>query len=317
MSRLAALLVVASLCGCDSKPMTSGEKTARLSAAAAPAADMAEVPAAGAKPATESAVERKIIHSATIELHVTNVEAVQPEVEKVVADYKGYVAKSDVTGQAGRSRTATWTLKVPVADYRAAVARLVALGQPVRNSSDSKDVTEEFFDLEARVKNFKAEEETLNKLLKDSAVRLDDILKIREQIKVVRGEIERAEGRLKYLGTMAALSTITLTAREEVPYLPAAPAAAASFGEQIGTRFTSSWNSLVGSLKAFVLWVVEVAPFLPFYALAAGVAYPCVRWVVRWVRSAKVSPSVPPDAPTSPKPAAVDPRSRLPDDAVL
>ena len=284
MSRLLALLAVTLLSGCDSKPMSSS-KAVRMSGETAMAADMAEAPAAGAKPAGEPAVERKIIHSATIELHVTNVETVQPEVERVVADFKGYVAKSDITGQAGRSRTATWTLKVPVADYRTAVARLVVLGQLVRNSSDSQDVTEDFFDLEARVKNFKAEEETLNKLLKDSAVRLDDILKIREQIKVVRGEIERAEGRLKYLGTMAALSTITLTAREEVPYVPETPAAAATFGEQVTTRFESSWNSLVASVKAFVLWAVEVSPFLPFYALGAGAGYLAYRRIRRAARN--------------------------------
>ncbi len=283
MSRLAALLLVALLAGCDDKPQAGA---ARAEEAAAPKA----APDAGAKP-DGPAVERKIIYSAAIELHVTNVEAVQPEVEKVAADFKGYVAKSDITGQVGRSRTATWTLKVPAADFRAAVARLVALGQVVRNSSDSQDVTEEFFDLAARLKNFKAEEAALNKLREDAAVRLDDILKIREQIKVVRGEVERAEGRLKYLSTMAALSTVTLTAREEVPYLPATPEAAATFGEQVGTRFASSWNSLVVSLKAFVLWLVEVALFLPFYALAAGVAYLAARRAWRALRRAAGFPA--------------------------
>ena len=174
---------------------------------------------------------------------------------------------------------------MPAADFRTAVARLVTLGQLVRNSSDSQDVTEEFFDLEARVRNFRVEEETLSKLLKEAAVRLDDMLKIREQIKVVRGEIERAEGRLKYLSSMAALSTITLTAREEVPYVPEAPAAAATFGEQVVTRFESSWNSLVASVKAFVLWAVEVSPFVPFYALAAGAVALVVRRVRRALRA--------------------------------
>lgn len=270
----------------------------------APAAkDGAPAPgAAGAKP-EEAGVERKVIHSASIELVVTNVEAIQAQVEKVVADSKGYVAKSDVTGQAGRSRSATWTLKVPVADYRAAVARLVALGQLVRNTSDSQDVTEEFVDLTARVKNFKAEEETLNKLLKDTAIRLDDILKIREHIKIVRGEIERAEGRLKYLGLVTALSTITLQAREETPYLPETPTAAATFGEQIDTRFTASWNSLVRSAKAFVLWVVEIAPFLPFYLVGGAVVIWALRRLLRSLRHNAFAPLrdlIAPPAPGTP-----------------
>ena len=146
-------------------------------------------------------------------------------------------------------------------------------------------MTEEFVDLTARVKNFKAEEETLNKLLKDTAVRLDDILKIREQIKGVRGEVERAEGRLKYLSTVASLSTITLTAREDVPYAPEPPAAATTFGEQIDSRFHSSWTRLVGGVKAVVLWLVEIALFLPLYAAAALLIYYVARQVLRGVRS--------------------------------
>ncbi len=299
MSRLVPLLLVALVAGCDAKPMGTASKSLRVAKEAPAAAAPGAPPVAGAKADEAQAAERKIIYSATIELAVTNVEAVQPEVEKVVEEFKGYVAKSDITGQVGRSRSATWTLKVPVASYRAAVARLVALGQPLRNSSDSQDVTEEFFDLTARVKNFKAEEETLNKLLKDTAVRLDDILKIREQIKVVRGEIERAEGRLKYLSTMASLSTITLTAREDMPYAPETPAAAATFGEQVSTRFQSSWNSLVGSVKAFALWLVEIALFLPFYAAAAGLAYLVARRVWRTVKAQPVggrkSPRTPGD----------------------
>ena len=111
MSRLAPLLLVALLAGCDSKPMATASKSARV-AAEAPGAPPN---VGGAKAEEAPAAERKIIHSATIELAVTDIEAIQPEVEKVVEEFKGYVAKSDTTGQVGRSRSATWTLKVPVA----------------------------------------------------------------------------------------------------------------------------------------------------------------------------------------------------------
>ena len=137
-------------------------------------------------------------------------------------------------------------------------------------------------------------------------MRLDEILKIREQIKGVRGEIERAEGRLKYLSTMASLSTITLTAREDVPYAPEPPAAAMTFGELIDARFQSSWNSLVGSLKAVVLWLVEVAPFLPFYAVAAGLTFLVGRQVWRGVMAEEAGKRgakgrrVVPETPTPP-----------------
>ena len=246
--------------------------------------------AANAVKAEDLPAERRIIQTATIDLVVKDIEVVRPEVEKIVAEFKGYIAKSDVTGQSGRLRSATWTLKIPVGDYRAAVGRIVALGQAMRNSSDSQDVTEEFVDLQGRVKNLKVEEEALNRLVKEAAVRLEDIFKIREQIKIVRGEIERAEGRVKYLGTMASLSTITLQAKEEVPYAPESPVAAASFGEQIDSRFAYSWGSLVAAGKSLTLFLVSVAPWLPFWLVGGYLAYRVLRRAGRALASNAFTP---------------------------
>lgn len=295
MARLTPLLAVLLLAGCDSKPVT-GTTTVAVGREAAqappPAADAAPgraaAPQAGGVAAgkpEELAVERKIVYSAAVELVVTSIEAVGPQVEKLVTDFKGsYVAKSDLHGQAGRSRTATWTLKVPAADFRVAVARLVALGQAVRNSSTSDDVTAEYVDLESRIKNLKVAEDKLNQMLAEPGVRYDDRIKISEQIEGVRGRIEQAQGRLKYLGAMAALSTITLQVREEVPYVPEPLAVAPTFTEQIAARFQGSTDSVTRLGKWWVLWAVEVAPYLPLYLPLAAVGFWAARRLLRWQR---------------------------------
>jgi hypothetical protein len=243
----------------------------------------AQAPAAPAvKPGGgETPIPRKIIYSATLEITVKNVDDTQKQVEKIIDEHKGYVAKSDVSGSVGTRRTATWTLKVPVEKFRPAVAALAALGNVVRNASDSQDVTEEYIDVQARVRNLKAEEETLNKLLKDQAVRLEDVLKIRDQIKNVRGEIERAEGRLKYLETMSAVSTITLTAREEATYDPAASASGPDFGDRVGNTFSASWNALKRFGEGIVLFLVALAPWLPLILVAGVVLWWLVRKLIR------------------------------------
>lgn len=182
-----------------------------------------------------------------------------------------------MTGDIGSRRTATWTLKVPVDQFRAVLAALAALGHPVRNSSDSQDVTEEFVDLQARVKNFKVEEETLNKLLKESAVKIEDILKIREQIKNVRGDIERAEGRMKYLSTMAAMSTVTMTAREDMTYVPPLPETAPTFGDEIEGTFSRSVNALKNTGQQLTLVAVGLAPWSPFILI--GLLF--FRWAIK------------------------------------
>lgn len=151
-------------------------------------------------------------------------------------------------------------MKVPVDKYRPTVMALAALGNTLRNSSDSEDVTEEFLDLEARLRNLKVEEETLNKLLKDSAFKLDDVLKMREQIVKTRGDIERAEGRLKYLSAVTSYSTINLSLQEIQDYKPPT---APTFGSEVSETFTASVASLEQFGRGVAIFLVALAPWLP------------------------------------------------------
>lgn len=265
-----ALLVLGVGCG-GQAPMTAfAPKPAGEAEPQVLAADGKAAP----KLAAAEPITRKIIYTADIEIVVKDLEATRQSVERIVQEQQGYIAKTDTVGQAGQSRTATWTMKVPAEKFQDTVAALAALGNTVRNSSDSQDVTEEYFDLESRIKNYKAEEEVLNRLLKEKAEKVEDLLKIREQIKIVRVEIERAEGRLKYLATMAAMSTITLRVREDVSYVPPT---APTFGSRISDTFEHSLSALSDFGKGLVLLVVALAPWLPLILIGAILA----RWVVK------------------------------------
>lgn len=154
---------------------------------------------------------------------------------------------------------------MPADKFQAAVEAFAGLGVVTRTTADSQDVTEEFIDAEARLKNYKAEEAALNKLLESAAGKLEDVLKIREQVVRTRAEIERIEGRLKYLTSQTDLSTITLTVREEREYTPAA---VKGFGGRVGERFR--WS--LGQIRLFgenlVLAAVAAAPWVPGVLLA-------------------------------------------------
>jgi hypothetical protein len=285
--------------GCGGQAPQAGTSSPPPVGDAAPKAP----PAGGDAPAAragEESIARKIIYSASVEVIVKDLEALRAEVERIVEERKGYVAKSDVSGESGSRRTATWTLKVPAEKFRDTVAALAALGNTVRNSSDSQDVTEEFIDLQARIKNLKAEEETLNKLLKDQAVRLEDVLKIREQIKTVRGDIERAEGRLKYLATMAAMSTVSLTAREDASYVPPT---APTFGSRVSETFDSSVATLSDFGKSVALIAVALAPWLPLILVAALV----LRWLLKMAFASGPEHRRPEQRPRVARPVAAAP----------
>jgi hypothetical protein len=237
-------------------------------------ADPAAANAVNAAPAPQM-----IIFNATLDVIVKDLDAATPDVEKLVAGHKGFVAKSEVRGDTGSRRTATYTLRVPVANFAALKEGIIALGTPERNVVDTQDVTEEFIDVEARIKNLKEQEDKLNELLKEKRKeeKLEDVIRVSDRIYVVRGEIERAQGRRNYLQNRVQLSTINVTLREIKDYKPTAP----TFGARIGDTFGKSWEALVDCGQGLVLVMVALAPWAPLWLpLVVALAW-SVRRLVR------------------------------------
>jgi hypothetical protein len=298
---LPAVAVLLAALGCDAKSPTAAVKSAHVTptmAAAplgrafdqAPPAEAA-APLPGGKPAApaDPPLERKIIFNGHLELVVKDFDAARAEVAALIDAHKGYFAKSEVVGDAGTKRTGTFTIKVPAEKFQATVDALTKLGVATRNSTDSQDVTEEFVDVSARVRNLKAEEEVLNRLLRDAAGRLEDLFKIREQVRQNREQIERAEGRLKALAALAAMSTVVLTVREEANYVPPTVAAAPTFGGRVGAAFGESVGLLRSAAEWVVVALVAAAPWLPLAAVAG--------WLLRrGVRAAMTPPAARPTA---------------------
>jgi hypothetical protein len=232
--------------------------------AAAGRADGQAAPAAAANDPNPAAppvqAERKIIYTATLEVVVKDLDAATAGVTKLLADSPGsYVAKSEQRTDSGARRTATYTLRVPADRFRPLIDGLAALGHAERNALDSQDVTEEFVDTQARLRNLKKEEETLNKLLEQSGSR-DEVLRTRAEIRAIRGEIERSQARLDYLTKLTALSTVNLTLREIKDYTPPT---APTFGDRAGSTFGASWAALEAFGKNAALVAVALAAWLP------------------------------------------------------
>jgi len=244
--------------------------------------------------------ERKIIYTGTLDVVVTNMDEVLPQVEKLVAAQKGYVAKSEVKEDTGRRRTATFSLRIPVDSFQGAREGLIALGTAERNAVDSQDVTEEFVDVQARIKNLKEQEDKLNELLKEKRKeeKLDDIIKVSDRIAAVRGDVERVQGRLNYLSNMTAMATINLTLREVKDYKPPT---APTLGNRISTTFAGSWNSLVEFGEELVLFVVAFTPWLIVLVPLGIIGAFGARRVARASRR-PTQPTPPPSSATAPSP---------------
>lgn len=129
----------------------------------------------------------------------------------------GYVADVSVQDGHDEPHSATLQVRMPAARFDDALAALRPLGNVESVTVSTADVGEEYVDVTARMENARKLEGRLIALLATRTGKLSDVLDVERELSRVREEIERYEGRLRYLRTRAAVSTISVTVHEPVP----------------------------------------------------------------------------------------------------
>lgn len=201
------------------------------------------------------------------------VEKVDPAVLKIrqlAVQFGGYIANSSMSGGRDQIRQATFELKIPAARYEEAVNSLSTIGKVETVSSNAQDVGEEFVDVTARVNNARRLEERLISLLANRTGKLDEVLRVERELARVREEIERYEGRLRFLTTRVATSTLTITVHEPAPILGNNP------GENpIAAALRRAWRNFVALLAGAIASLGVLIP-LAFVGYAGWYGYR--RW---------------------------------------
>jgi hypothetical protein len=238
-------------------------------------------------------VPRKINYSAEVRMVVDDLPKAEESLKQLLKKHDGFVAQSELSGSAGSRRSGHWRLRIPVDGFDAFLTELVQLGVPEVNKTDSQDVTDQFYDLEARVKNRKSEEESLRKLLEQTTGKMEDILAVRRELNQVRSDIDQKEGQLRRLANLSSLTTVNVTFQEIKDYVPPQ---APTFASNIAGTFSSSVEMLQSVGKGLVLLVVAVTPWLPFILLVAVPAWVLLRRRRRPLTSqpATLSSTIPP-----------------------
>jgi hypothetical protein len=252
----------------------------------------ADAPAPEAAEAAEAKVSRKVIYNATLDLAVDDLDAASAKVGAMLASSGGYIAEETMTGSPGATRTRFWRLRVPIDGFDGFVTSVMALGELVNFNRTSQDVTAEFYDIEARIKNKQVQEQTLQKMLEERSGHLEEVLKVETELSRVRGEIEQMQGRIRVLQNLSALATLTLTLREHERFQPAAPVVA-DFPTQVARTWQESVTRLVDVGQALVLFAVGQAVWLPFWALGLLAAWAIGRRAVALARSRPTPPASP------------------------
>jgi hypothetical protein len=162
---------------------------------------MDEADSSVAAQVTGTGVERRVIRDAELVLEVSDVNRSVRHARELAGDYGGYTQSSTTRMLSEDREAAELTLEVPSADFDGILDALRDGPYVVRvdhESTSSRDVTEEFVDLQSRLGNLEATEIRFVALL-DEAGSIDEILSVEREISRIRGEIEQIQGRINYL----------------------------------------------------------------------------------------------------------------------
>ena len=207
----------------------------------------------------ESGLPRKIIHTAEISLAVEDFGPIPEKIAALAKQFNGYVARSNVSGSPEQPRRGSWTIRVPVDRFQELLLATRELGEPRSMASDSRDVSEEYFDVQSRVRNKKNTESRLLILLDESTGNLEQILNVEEKLDQVREEIERMEGRIRMLDDLTSMTTVNLTIDEIKDFLPEE---SATYGTRIQRSFSTSLDNLSQTAQDLSVAVVYLLPWL-------------------------------------------------------
>lgn len=208
------------------------------------------VAGAGAQPtaqaiATNLPSSSTIIRMGTASVQVDSLERAIAALQQVASSLGGWVGNSSLAAGTNQVRSASVELKIPSSRYEDALRGLNPLGKVETVSSTAEDVGEEFVDLGARIANAHRLEERLVTLLANRTGKLQDALAVEHELARVREEIERQEGRLRYLKARVAMSTLVVSLHEPFPVLGNQPG-----DSPIGDAFREAWRNFVNFTAA-------------------------------------------------------------------
>lgn len=226
--------------------------------------------------------DRKIIRNAELNLEAEDPEDAQRKITAIAEVKGGFVVESQQSTSDIKANTrdiVAMTVRVPAERFSETLADIRNVSsRVVLENVKGQDVTEEFIDIEAQIKAKKALEQQFMEIMK-RANTVDDALSVQSQLADVRGEIERVEGRKRFLENQSSLSTIKI--RLQTPKVFAAQSA--GFGEKLSQSFMTGADVALSFILGLVTAVVALIPFALFIGLP-------VFLFIRYVWSRQVRP---------------------------
>ncbi len=217
---------------------------------------------------TSNEIEQKIIKTAHLDFETQELEKMHQSIMQLVAQHRATV-QSDNSGKSYNKFFRQMTLRVPSENFQAVVDGISnGVAYFDRREVTQQDVTEEFVDIEARLKAKRELEKRYLELLKQ-AKNVKEMLEIERELSSIREEIEAREGRLKYLQSRVSMSTIHLNFYKTTTET----GVTLSYGQKIKNALQGGWDGI----SVFFIGILYLWPLFLFAIIAILVVRRLIR----------------------------------------
>ena len=207
-----------------------------------------------------------VIKTATVGLEVPDddLQETLQNATSTAEKYGGFVVSTSVSDDEDNP-TGAIVVRVPASRFGDALADLESLGDVTSERVAGQDVSQEFIDLQARLRNYVAQETVLLRLM-ERAQSVTDTIRVQNELARVQLEIERLRGRINFLEDQTSLSTIELRVGEE-----------GAVTEPPG-EFSKAWERAKDGLVAVVAGLISsLGVIVPLALLTFLVIFAVVR----------------------------------------
>jgi hypothetical protein len=204
-----------------------------------------------------------IVQTASLTILAMNYDEASAAIEKLAAGHGGYVEKLDAKAQTGNARELTASLRIPTSQLDGFLADVRKLGHVEEETRSNEEVSDQYVDLQARLKSARATEQRLIELLGTRTGRLQDVLEAERELARIRGEIESMQGQSALLVHRVNYATVQVDLNEE--YRQVLGSGTISTGTKIRNALVEGFTRLEDGAVALVVFLFAVGPSLVFW----------------------------------------------------
>lgn len=211
---------------------------------------------------------RKMIRDANLNLETKEFDELIPALEAKIAEFGGYVQSSSEGGRSYRysytaTRNANFTARIPAEKLDEFLEVVGGLGNVTSKNVSTRDITEQYVDIESRLGVLRDEESSLRRILQN-AEETSDLLEVEARLYDVIEEIEANEARIRSYDSLIAFSTVQVYV-SEVEVLT--PVKEETRGEELARRFKQSLVDLKDSILDFGINLIVALPWLIVFGI--------------------------------------------------